>query len=137
MPITVTAPQGELTESGRREILPRLTAALLDASEASGSAFFANLTGGTVRVLPAEDIYAGGVNRRIVLVEVKLPNIGLADLAQRAAFIGAAADVVDQLTVGTHRRQDTWVNIVNAPDGGWGIGGRAYTGDDLVAAAAE
>jgi phenylpyruvate tautomerase PptA (4-oxalocrotonate tautomerase family) len=137
MPITVTAPQGELTESGRREILPRLTAALLEASEASGSAFFANLTGGTVHVLPAEDIYAGGVNRRIVLVEVKLPNIGLADLAQRAAFIEAAADVVDELTVDTHRRPDTWVNIVNAPDGGWGIGGRAYTGDDLVAAAAE
>jgi hypothetical protein len=26
------------------------------------------------------------------------------------------------------------VNIFNAPDGGWGIGGRAYTRDDLVAA---
>jgi len=137
VPITVTAPQGELTEAGRREILPRLTAALLDASEASGNAFFTELTGGTVHVLPAGDIYAGGVNRRIVLVEVKLPNIGLADVAQRAAFIEAAADVVDQLTVDTHRREDTWVNIVNAPDGGWGVGGRAYTGDDLVAAAAE
>jgi hypothetical protein len=33
-------------------------------------------------------------------------------------------------------REDTWVNILHAPDGGWGIGGRAYTGNDLLAAAA-
>ena len=31
-------------------------------------------------------------------------------------------------------RPDIWVDILNAPDGGWGIGGVAYTGDDLIAA---
>ena len=32
-----------------------------------------------------------------------------------------------------HEPANTWVTIFNAPDGGWGIAGRAYTGDDLVA----
>ena len=32
MPITVTAPEGVLTEAGEREILPRLSAALIEAS---------------------------------------------------------------------------------------------------------
>ena len=134
MPITVTAPRGELTDAGRREILPRLANALIEISNAAGNDFFASLVGGTVHVLDPEDVYAGGVNRRLVMVELKLPNIGLPDTAARAAFVTAATDIVDVLTVDGHDRDDTWVNIVNAPDGGWGIGGRAYTGDGLIAA---
>lgn len=134
MPITVTAPQGELTEEGVREVLPRLTAALLVASGATGNPFFTSIVGGTVQVLPPEDVYAGGANRPVVMVELKLPDIGLDSREERAAFIVAATDVVDALTVDGHQRQDTWVNIFNAPDGGWGIGSRQYTGAALVAA---
>jgi phenylpyruvate tautomerase PptA (4-oxalocrotonate tautomerase family) len=68
------------------------------------------------------------------MVELKLPNIGLNTVEARATFITAATDIVDSLTVAGHNRKDTWVNILNAPDGGWGIGGHAYTGDDLIAA---
>lgn len=135
MPITVTAPRGELTPAGEREILPLLTQALLKASGAAGNRFFTSIIGGSVHLLDEKDIYAGGGNRPLVLVELKLPDIGLPDPASRAAFIGAATEIVDKLTVDGHDREDTWVNILNAPPGGWGIGGRAYTGDDLVAAA--
>lgn len=135
MPITVTAPEGELTKDGERQILPRLTAALLEASEAAGNPFFTSIVGGTVHVISRQDVYAGGTNRPVVMVEVKLPDIGLADLDQRSAFIEAATEIVDSLTVDGHQRWDTWVNILNAPAGAWGIGGRAWTGEDLVAAA--
>src|SRR6185436_15613677 len=131
MPITVTAPRGVLTPDGEREILPRLSAALLAASEATGNAFFTGIVGGTVHVLPAEDVYAGGANRPLVLVELKLPNIGLDTVEARAAFIAAATDIVDALTADGHDRENTWVNILNAPDGAWGIGGRQYTGEGL------
>lgn len=83
------------------------------------------------------DVYAGGVNRPVVMVELKLPNIGLADQAARAAFITAATDIVADLAGPEHRRDDTWVNILNAPDGAWGLGGKAYTGDALIAAITE
>ena len=134
MPIAVTAPRGVLTSKGERDILPQLTAALIEASGLTGNSFFASLVGGTVHVLASEDIYAGGVNRPVVMVELKLPNIGLGTVESRAAFIVAATDIVEALTVDGHDRDDIWVNILNAPDGGWGIGGTAYTGDDLVAA---
>ncbi|WP_433760402.1 tautomerase family protein [Nocardia sp. CA-135398] len=134
MPITVTAPTGTFTEAGEHEILPRLTAALLDISGGTGNEFFTGIIGGTVHLLPPGAIYAGAVNRQIVMVELKLPNIGLPDPQSRAAFITAATDIVDALTTPSHNRADTWVNILNAPDGGWGIGGRAYTGDALIAA---
>jgi phenylpyruvate tautomerase PptA (4-oxalocrotonate tautomerase family) len=124
MPITITAPRGVLTPAGERQILPQLTAALVEASGQTGNAAFTALVGGTVHVLDPADIYAGGANRPVVLVELKLPEIGLGTVDARAAFIAAATDVVDTLTVDTHDRTDTWVNILNAPGGGWGIGGK-------------
>ncbi|WP_216907354.1 hypothetical protein [Nocardia noduli] len=132
MPITVTAPLGVLTEFGEREILPQLTAALVDVSGANGNSAFTSIVGGTVHLLAPEHIYAGGINRPVVMVELKLPNIGLPDLAARAAFITAATDIVDALTVTGHERTDTWVNILNAPDGAWGIAGIAYTNEALI-----
>ena len=68
------------------------------------------------------------------MIELKLPNIGLPTVEARAAFITAATDVAAALSVPGHDREDIWVNILNAPDGAWGIAGRAYTGDALVAA---
>jgi hypothetical protein len=136
MPITVTAPRGVLTDSGERDILPRLTTALVEASGLAGNAYFTSLVGGTVHILEPERVYGGGVNRPLVMVELKLPNIGLPTLEARAAFIVAATRIVSELTVAGHDPNDTWINILNAPDGAWGIGGRAYRGDDLIAAVA-
>src|SRR5690242_3998873 len=124
MPITVTAPRGVLTPAGERQILPQLTAALVEASGQSGNAAFAAMVGGTVHVLDPADIYAGGGNRPVVMVELKLPVVGLPTRDARAAFITAATDIVDTLTVADHARDDTWVNVLNAPEGAWGIGGR-------------
>ena len=135
MPITVTAPEGVLTEAGEREIMPRLSAALIEASGATGNSFFTAIVGGTVHILPSRHIYAGGANRPVVMVELKLPNIGLGSLEARNAFISAAASIVAELCVPDHRPENTWINILNAPDGGWGIGGRQYSGEALVAAA--
>lgn len=134
MPITVTAPRGVLTPTGEREILPQLTAALTGASGLAGNPGFTSMVGGTVHILAPEHVFAGGVNRPVVMVELKLPDIGLATAEARAAFIRAATDVVEHLTVDGHDSDDTWVNILNARDGAWGIGGKALTNDDLVAA---
>ena len=133
MPITVTAPRGTLTPAGEREILPQLTAALIDASGQTGNSFFTPLVGGTVQILPPEQIYAGGVNRPLVLVELKLPDIGLADPDARAAFIAAATGIVRALARPGHQDEDTWINILNARDGAWGAGGRMLTNEDLIA----
>ncbi|MEO5807073.1 hypothetical protein [Devosia sp.] len=134
MPITVTAPRGVLTSAGEREIMPRLIAALIEVSGLAGNSFFTAIVGGTVHILPPEQIYAGGSNRPVVMVELKLPNIGLASLEARQSFIATATAIVAELSVPTHRPENTWINILNAEDGAWGIGGIQYTGEGLIAA---
>jgi phenylpyruvate tautomerase PptA (4-oxalocrotonate tautomerase family) len=133
MPITVTAPRDVLTADGERQILPQLTAALIQASGATGNTFFTPLVGGTVHILEREHVYAGGKNEPIVMVELKLPNIGLATAESREQFIKAATDIVDNLTTEGHRREHTWINILNARDGAWGVAGLSYTDEALIA----
>jgi phenylpyruvate tautomerase PptA (4-oxalocrotonate tautomerase family) len=133
MPITVTAPRGTLTSAGEREILPRLTAAMLAVTGQEGNPFYTAMVGGTVHLLDPGDVYAGGVNRPVVMVELKLPDVGLADQSSREAFILAATDVVRDLAQAGHDDQDIWVNVLNARDGAWGIAGRALTNAELVA----
>ena len=76
------------------------------------------------------------MNHALVMVELKLPHVALSSPETCANFIARATEVVESLTVDEHLREDIWVNVLHAPDGGWGIGGRAYTGDDLLEAAA-
>ena len=133
MPITVTAPRGVLTATGQQQVLPRLSRAVIEISGVVGNAFFTPLVGGHVDIVEPADVYAGGANRPLVVVKLEVPNIALGSVELRAAFIRAATDIVDECTVPWHEPHDTWVNIFTAPDGGWGVGGRAYTGDDLVA----
>lgn len=137
MPITVTAPAGQLTRAGEAEILPQLTAALLEAAGATGNAFLTSIVGGTVNILEPSRVYGGGVNRPLVMVELKLPNVALADPQSKAAFIESANAIVEALTIDDHSTEDTWINILHAQDGGWGIGGRAYAGEALMAAASD
>jgi hypothetical protein len=67
------------------------------------------------------------------MVELKLPDVGLADQPSRESFIAVATEIVRELTVAGHVGDDIWVNILNARDGAWGIGGRALTNEDLLA----
>jgi len=133
MPITVTAPEGVLTANGRQQILPLLSRAAIEISGATGNSFFTPMVGGHVEIVDPGDVYAGGANRPVVVVKFELPNIGLGRVEQRAEFIKQATEIVAQCAVPWHEPANTWVNIFNAPDGGWGVAGRAYTGDDLIA----
>jgi phenylpyruvate tautomerase PptA (4-oxalocrotonate tautomerase family) len=133
MPITVTAPRGVLTPEGEREILPRLTHALAEATDAADRPDVLATIGGTVHRLDPQDVYAGGRPHPLVLVELKLPEPVLSTLERRAAFIAAATEIVADLTVDGHDDADTWVNILHAEDGAWGIGGRSLTNADLLA----
>lgn len=132
MPITVTAPRGVLTTAGTREILPRLTAALAEATDSTDLPEIVATIGGTVHQLDPADIYAGGRPHPLVLVELKLPAVALTTLERRARFIAAATAIVAELTVEDHEDADTWVNILHAEDGAWGVGGSSLTNEMLT-----
>jgi phenylpyruvate tautomerase PptA (4-oxalocrotonate tautomerase family) len=137
VPITVTAPHGVLTPDGRRAIVPALTQALAEATDATDRPEIVATIGGTVQLLDPADVYAGGRPHPLVLVELKLPAVALTTLERRARFIAAATRIVGDLTTDDHADADTWVNILHAQDGAWGIGGRSLTNEMLSSGPTE
>ncbi|WP_019925818.1 hypothetical protein [Nocardia sp. BMG111209] len=134
MPFTVIAPRGVLTESGETQLVPQLVDALIEFSGLAGNSFFAPIVGGHLHLLEPEHMSTGGVNRPVLLIELMLPGIGLPSVADRAGFIATATAIAAKHTVPGHPVDDIWMNIGYAAEGGWGIGGVAYTGDALVEA---
>jgi phenylpyruvate tautomerase PptA (4-oxalocrotonate tautomerase family) len=134
MPITVSAPLGVLTVAGEKSILPKLTDAILEINGAVGNPFFTSMVGGHVEILDPGAIFAGGMNRPLVVVKLDVPNLAFNTPELRQAFIEAATRIVDECTIAGHEPDNTWVTIWNAPNGAWGIGGVAYSNDALIAA---
>lgn len=134
MPFTVIAPRGVLTETGERHLIPQLIDALIESSGLNGNTFFTPVVGGHLHLLDPEHVHTGGVNRPVLLIELKLPGIGLPTPQDRAAFITTATSIAADHVVPGHSPDDIWINISYAAESGWGIGGVAYSNDALIAA---
>lgn len=134
MPFTVIAPRGVLTHTGEGRLIPDLVEALIETSGLTGNTFFTPVVGGHLHILEPEHVYTGGVNRPVLLIELKLPGIGLPTPGDRADFIATATAIAAQHITPAHSVDDIWVNISYAAEGGWGVGGVAYTDEALRSA---
>ncbi|MGZ2486703.1 phenylpyruvate tautomerase PptA (4-oxalocrotonate tautomerase family) [Rhizobium pisi] len=77
---------------------------------------------------------AGGKPVAAAFIELKLPEIALANAEAKQAFFEKATDVLERAAEGRLKREHIWSNIVYAPEGAWGIAGRSYNNAELVGA---
>jgi phenylpyruvate tautomerase PptA (4-oxalocrotonate tautomerase family) len=136
MPISVQVTKGLLTPRGEREVLARVAAAFLKVHGLTGNAFMSAFVIGHFDVYDEEASFAGGRSQSLALVELKTPPIAFSTQAIKDAFIKEATDIIDELKAGPHPRDRTFVNVTYAVEGSWGIGGKAYPNDVLIAAMA-
>ncbi|MBD8879920.1 hypothetical protein IHE49_05455 [Rhodanobacter sp. 7MK24] len=134
MPISIQLSEGLLTQQGEREVFPLIADALLRAHGLDGNAFMTPNVIGHVVVSPESTSYAGGRPQSLAVVEVKVPAATFPDANVKQVFVGEVTDIIDRLKAGSHPRERTFVNVTYALDGAWGIGGKAYTNDELGAA---
>jgi phenylpyruvate tautomerase PptA (4-oxalocrotonate tautomerase family) len=64
-----------------------------------------------------------------------LTNAGALDRDKQLAVVRQLTDLVAAAAGGPSVAGRTWVLLTEAPDGGWGLAGHAYTNAELVAAA--
>lgn len=137
MPVSVQVTRGLLTPKGERDIFPLVADALLKAHGLSGNRVMTPNVIGHVVVSPESESYVGGKPQSLAIVEVKVPAITFPNAEVKQAFVGAVTDIIDRLKAGNHPRERTFVNVTYAVDGTWGIGGKAYSNDELGAAIAQ
>ncbi|GGA19459.1 hypothetical protein [Dyella nitratireducens] len=134
MPISVQVTQGLLTSQGEREVFPLISEALLRAHGLSGNAFMTPNVVGHLVISAASESYVGGQPQSLAVVEVKVPAITFPNAQVTQAFISEVTEIIDQHKADSHPRERTFVNVTYAVDGTWGIGGRAYSNEELGAA---
>jgi phenylpyruvate tautomerase PptA (4-oxalocrotonate tautomerase family) len=134
MPITLHATEGILNAEAENSVFSELTNLFLKLHQLEENDFITPNIIGEVRRIPSEQSYAGGQRASIVIIELKVPSFALAEPKQRAAFIEEATRIVYRASGGRQPKERIWVNMVYAIDGFWGIGGKTYTNDQLIAA---
>jgi phenylpyruvate tautomerase PptA (4-oxalocrotonate tautomerase family) len=134
MPITLTIPEDLLSAEAEAALFARLSATLLEVAGLAGNRFMTPNVVGTIQTVPRGRLFAGGKAVAAAFVELKLPPIALASAEAKQTFIERATAAVEEAAEGRIERAKIWVNIVYAAEGSWGIGGRAYDGEALIAA---
>jgi phenylpyruvate tautomerase PptA (4-oxalocrotonate tautomerase family) len=134
MPISIQVTRGLLSTEGERTIFARIADALLSAHGLQDNAFMKPNVIGHVLVCEQAESFADGKPASLAVIEVKVPALTFQGRATQQSFVAEVTRIVDELKVGAHPVERTFVNVTHAVDGTWGIGGKAYTNDELGAA---
>lgn len=132
--IDVTAPESLIPHSDEGKLLSELTKTLIKYEGTGSIPQFVSNTGATFKAVPKADMCAGGEPAQAVRIVILTPPNVLTQ-KQRQAITTDFTQKVVQLSGKSEVAQHTWVQFVEAVDGGWGVAGHAYTNAELKQAA--
>lgn len=132
MPITLYVTENVLSETAEATVFAELTDIFLKHHNLAGNTFLTPNVIGEINTIDRGRSFAGGRRADIAIVELKVPSFALATPAQKQGFVADATAAVVRASDGRLKRDHVWVNMVYAIDGLWGIGGQAYSNDQLL-----
>ena len=130
--IDVYAAAGTFAERGR--LAKDLANAMMRWEKVPPIALFAENTAAFVHDLPADAIANANGDGNYVRVQILTP-AGVLDREKMLGCVAEMTDIVAASAANPTLRERTWVLITESPDGGWGIGGHAYTRAEIADAA--
>src|SRR5258706_829516 len=130
--IDVTAAVG--TFADKRKLTKDLTAAMMRWEKVPPIALFRENTAAFVHELPADSLSNAAGESNYVRVEILTP-AGVLDREKKRGVVQEMTEIVAAAAGDPTLAQRTWVLISEAPDGGCGIDGVAYTNAEIAEAA--
>ena len=130
--IDIFAAEGTFTDPHR--LAMSAAAAVKAVEQVPDIPMFRKNTAAFVHELPGEAIANVDGDSNYVRVQV-LTNFGALDAEKKLAVVRKLTDLVVDAANDPSLADRTWVLLTEAPDGGWGLWGRAHTNQDLIAAA--
>lgn len=137
MPLTLLITEGVLPKHRHQSTMASLSEAFLRLHGLAGNQFFTPNVIGHITELPAGSTYAGLEPTPVAIVEWLTPSFAFATRDIQNTYVAEATDILFEACDGKQPRERIWVNLKYAVDGMWGIGGKAYTNQELGAAAAQ
>ena len=111
-----------------------LTAALIKWEKVPSISLFTDNTAAFVHELPADALSTASGKNDYVRVQVLTP-VGVLDRDKKLGVTKEITDIVAAAAGDPSLVERTWVLITEAPDGGWGLGGHAFTNAEIGDAA--
>jgi phenylpyruvate tautomerase PptA (4-oxalocrotonate tautomerase family) len=130
--IDVTAVAG--TFPYKRALTRDLTAALMRWEQVPAIGLFRDNTAAFVHDLDPDAMATANGDSTSVRVQILTP-VGTLDRAKQLGVVKELTEIVAAATGDPGVAERTWVLITEPPEGGWGIGGHAYTRAEIAEAA--
>jgi phenylpyruvate tautomerase PptA (4-oxalocrotonate tautomerase family) len=124
----------EGTFADRKKLAQDLAAAVMRWERVPEIALFKDNTAAFVHDLPSDAVSNVSGDSNYVRVQVLTP-VGVLDRDKQLGVVKELTDIVVAAAGDPTLTERTWVQIVESPEGGWGIDGHAYTNDEIATAA--
>jgi phenylpyruvate tautomerase PptA (4-oxalocrotonate tautomerase family) len=130
--IDVYAPAGTFKDT--RQLAQDIATAVMKIEQVPAIPMFRQNTAAFVHEMPRGTIANVDGDEACVRVQV-LTNAGALDRDKQLKVVAELTRIVGAAARDSALKERTWVLLTEAPDGGWGLEGRAHTNAELVAAA--
>src|SRR5260221_8488941 len=132
--VDVYAPAGTFRD--RAKLVRDLATAVMTIERVPNIPLFRQNTAAFVHELPPDSLSNVDGDSACIRVQV-LTNAGGLDREKQLAVVAELTRIAAAAATDESVRERVWVLLTEAPDGGWGLGGRAHTNAELVALARE
>jgi phenylpyruvate tautomerase PptA (4-oxalocrotonate tautomerase family) len=122
------------TFANRSELAKDLAAAMMRWEGVPEISLFLDNTAAFVHELDPDALANAAGDSNYVRVQILTP-VGVLDRDKQLGVVKEMTEIIAAAAGDPSLVERTWVLITEAPEGGWGIDGHAYTGADIAEAA--
>jgi len=131
MPLTLTLSEGVIPEGMEKEAVKQITASLLETHGLTGNTVMTPNVTANVHIVPKGASFSGGEEFAGAWAEWKVPSFALADQKVIKKHYDEVTEIIHKLSGGKQPKDNIYVNVVHAVDGGWNLDGKAMTNEEL------
>ena len=108
-----------------------LNAALMKWEQVPPISWFTDNTAAFIHEMPADALANANGDSSYVRIQVLTP-VGVLSREKKLGVTAEMTDIVADAAGDPSLKDRTWVQILEAPDGGWGIAGHAYLNSEIA-----
>lgn len=131
MPLTLTLTEGVIPKGSEKKAIAQITESFLKHHGLTGNKVMTPNVTATVHIVPKGSTFSGGKEISGAWVEWKVPSFALADRNIQKAFFADATRIIQELSGGKQPKENIYVNVLHAVDGGWNFDGVALTNEEI------
>jgi hypothetical protein len=115
-----------------KDAVQQITASLLKNHALTGNSVMTPNVTANIHIVPKGHSFSGGEDFLGAWAEWKVPSFALSDKEIIKQHFAEVTEIIHQLSGGKQPKDNIYVNVLHAVDGGWNLYGIAMSNDELL-----